>query len=935
MRPFLDKIAERLLIKFPKDMGSMAVVLPSKRAVVFLKHYLSKKISKPIFLPHFFSVEEFVEHLSGLKVMDNISLQFHLYQSYLAHPPKEIDSFDEFLNWSNVLLHDFNEVDRSMVDAKAIFSNLKKVKELENWDIENWSMAEENLSKEQNNFVEFYQQIFNWYFHFNKTLLSKNSTYQGMVYRKAAQEIKEAKIPWKKVWFVGLNALTKSEKMIIEFLKQKDIARVFWDADEFYYNNPNHEAGGFLREQREKWFEIDFKGVGDYFSKEKNTFDVIGCPKNIAQAKVAAQVLNGFSEQDLDASNTAIILADESLLYPVLNHLPKKVKSLNVTMGSPLKSTPLYALINALMSMHIHAHNLQKKAFYYKDVIRLLEHPYFAKICKKESIFDLKKTIQKDNFIFISPSLIKEHIKDKSLQTLFKLWTTSKNAIDILHLLVSLLRKPLVGKKGTIESEILLAFSECIKILDKLQDELTQEIQLKTLQKILQQIIAKEIIPFKGEPLNGVQLMGILESRTLDFKNVIMLSVNEGTLPKGKSVNSFIPYDMKKYFHLPTYSESDAVFAYHFYRILQRAEHVTLIYNTQTDEFGSGEKSRFITQLLSEYSATTIRECVYKGEQLQLKNNNEITIKNTGMEDAISSWAKKGVSPSALNTYSNCSLSFYYHYLAKIKKDDEVDEFADASHLGTAVHSALDEVYEKGILNENLIETWQPKILKQIIQEYRVILKNNNLEEGKNYLSVEIAKKLTQNFLDLEKKEILKAKQNGEQLTIKGLEDDLSGSIQLNNTTFNLTGRVDRVDELGDVLRIIDYKTGKVEEGEVTFFNWDELSENNKKGKAFQLLMYAYLYLNKNPQYLDRKVIAGNFSFKNLKEGLICVSRNKTNKEGNKSNSKEQLLITKKVLQEFEEQLIQILDKIQTEDFVQVEDIKACKWCDYKLICNR
>ena len=281
MRPFLDKIAERLLKKFPNDMGSVAVVLPSKRAVVFLKHYLSQKISKPIFLPQFFSVEEFVEHLSGLKVMDNISLQFHLYQSYLAHPPKEVDSFDEFLNWSNVLLHDFNEVDRSMVDAKVIFSNLEKVKELENWDVENWSMAEEHLSKEQNNFVAFYQQIFNWYLHFNQTLLSQNSAYQGMVYRKVAKEIKRVKIPWEKIWFVGLNALTKSEQMIIESLKQKDIARVFWDADEFYYNNPNHEAGGFLREQREKWFEIDFKGVGDYFSKVKNTFDVVGCPKNI------------------------------------------------------------------------------------------------------------------------------------------------------------------------------------------------------------------------------------------------------------------------------------------------------------------------------------------------------------------------------------------------------------------------------------------------------------------------------------------------------------------------------------------------------------------------------------------------------------------------------------------------------------------------------
>ena len=518
---------------------------------------------------------------------------------------------------------------------------------------------------------------------------------------------------------------------------------------------------------------------------------------------------------------------------------------------------------------------------------------------------------------------------------MFKPWTSAKNATETLVQIVNLLRKPLVGKKGTIESEILLAFSECIKILDKLLDELKQELQLKTLQKILHQIIAKEVIPFKGEPLNGVQMMGILESRTLDFKNIIMLSVNEGTLPKGKSVNSFIPYDMKKYFRLPTYTESDAVFAYHFYRILQRAKHVTLIYNTQTDEFGSGEKSRFITQLLSEYSATPIREYVYKGEQLQLKNNNEITIKNRGLEDAISNWAKKGVSPSALNKYNNCSLSFYYHYLAEIRKDDEVDEFADASHLGTAVHNALDEVYEKGILNEKLIEDWKPKILKQIIQEYRAILKNNNLEEGKNYLSVEIAKKLTQNFLDLEKREILKAKQNGEQITIIELEDDLEGSIVAKGEKFNLKGRVDRVDEVGDFLRIIDYKTGKVEAGEVTFFNWDELSETNKKAKAFQLLMYAYLYLNKTPQYLDRKVIAGNFSFKNLKEGLICVSKYKTNKEGNKSNSKEEMLIDKKVLQEFQAQLIQILEKIQTEDFAQVEDIKACEWCDYKLICNR
>ncbi len=935
MRPFLDKIAERLLRKFPKDMGNLAVVLPNKRAVVFLKHYLSKRIKKPIFLPHFFSVEEFVEELSELKIIDNISLQFYLYQSYLAYPTKEADSFDEFLSWSNILLHDFNEVDRSMVNAQHIFSNLKKVKELESWNLKNWSMAEDNLSKEQTKFINFYQKIYKWYLHFNQSLLTRDTAYQGMAYRKAAKEIEKIKIPWEKVWFVGLNALTKSEERIIDHLKKKDIARVFWDADKFYYNNPNHEAGGFLREQRKNWNEIDFKGVGDYFTNSKKTFDVVGCPKNIAQAKVASQVLNELSEVYLDDSNTAIILADESLLYPVLNHLPKKVKNLNVTMGSPLKNTPLFALVDTLMNMQIHAHNYQKRSFYYKDVIRFLEHPYFAKICNNEDLSQLKSSINKDNFVFISPSLIKEHLKEKQLQDLFEQWNKPKDAIKIMRLLISLLRKPLVGKKGTIESEILLVFSDCINIFDKLLDELTQELQLKTLQKILQQVIAKEVIPFKGEPLNGVQLMGILESRTLDFKNVIMLSVNEGTLPKGKSVNSFIPYDMKKYFHLPTYSESDSIFAYHFYRVLQRAEHVTLIYNTETDDFGSGEKSRFITQLLSEYSSTPIRECVFKGEQLQLEKKTKITIINKGLEDTISNWGKAGVSPSALNKYSNCSLSFYYHYLAKIRKNDEVDEFADASHLGTAVHNALDKVYKKVALSEKLINDWKPAIFSQIVREYEKLLKNNNLDEGKNYLSVEIAKKLMLNFLDLEQKEILKFKQNGEQIIIKGLEDDLNGKISVNNTIFHLKGRVDRVDQVGDVLRIIDYKTGKLESGEVTFFNWEELSESNKKAKAFQLLMYAYLYLNKNPQYMDKKVVAGNFSFKNLKEGLICVSRNKTNKYGKKSNSKETLWIDKNVLQEFEQQLISILEKIQTEDFIQVEDIKACEWCDYKLICKR
>ena len=272
MKPFLDKIAARLLQKFPDSMEGVAVVLPSKRAVVFLKHYLSQKIDKPIFLPQFYSIEEFTEKLSGLEVLDNISLQFKLHQTYLKYPPKKIDSFDDFLKWSNVLLHDFNELDRNLVDAKSIYINLTNVKELESWSVEDWSLSEDNLTTMQSDYISFFEGMLTWYTDFKSTLLKEHLAYQGMAYKQAAEQIESAEIKWNKIWFVGLNALTKSEQAIIDYLKKEDIARVFWDADNFYYENPMHEAGGFLREQREKWSEIDFQGVGGLFCCRKAKF---------------------------------------------------------------------------------------------------------------------------------------------------------------------------------------------------------------------------------------------------------------------------------------------------------------------------------------------------------------------------------------------------------------------------------------------------------------------------------------------------------------------------------------------------------------------------------------------------------------------------------------------------------------------------------------
>ena len=406
------------------------------------------------------------------------------------------------------------------------------------------------------------------------------------------------------------------------------------------------------------------------------------------------------------------------------------------------------------------------------------------------------------------------------------------------------------------------------------------------------------------------------------------LSVNEGKLPKGKSVNSFIPYDMKKYFKLPTYTESDAVFAYHFYRLLQRSKNVSLIYNSETDDFGSGEKSRFITQLLSEYDGE-IKEYIYKGENLEEQNPNQIIIENKGLEDEIALWGKKGVSPSALNKYNNCSLQFYYHYLAKIRIYDEVDEYVDASIMGSAIHDALDLNYPLGVLTEKYISDQTDVIIKHIEKAFIQLLSNQAMKEGKNYLSLEIAKKLTKDFLKLEKQLIQSTKNMNQEIRIISKEEILSHQLTVEGINFNLTGKADRIDFDGDILRIIDYKTGSVEENEVTFAEFDELIENPKKSKAFQLMMYTYMYLKMNSNYIGLDVIAGNFSFKNLKAGLIKVSKKITGKK------KEIVNIDANLLDEFESQLEIILNMIINNNFEQTTDIKNCQWCDYKSICKR
>ncbi len=901
MMTFLEDIADKLLKKFPNKMEKIALVLPSKRAVVFLKNHLSKKIEKPIFLPEFYSIEEFIEELSGLTVLDNISLQFILYETYLMHPPKNKESFSDFLKWSNMLLQDFNDIDRNLVDAKSIYTSLCQVKELENWRTDEWSFLNKKLTEMQSQYLDFFQAIYTWYKKFRVLLLNQNIAYQGLAHRKAVENIENYNFKWEKVWFIGLNALTKSEKVILDNLKQKDIARVFWDADEFYFSNPLHEAGHFLREQSKKWNEIDFKGVGKYYSIKKENFNIISCPKNISQAKVVSQILQTYKKEELENSETAIVLADEMLLYPVLHNLPSVVKQLNVTMGSPLKITPLFSFVESVFNLQINVKKFKREEFYFKDLISVIDHPYFSQIFDKNQTDQFKKLVTNKNLIYIKEEKVNKHFSNKFIIKLFSIWNDCDDAIDFLNELIDTLKYLIIEEKATIDSEILSTFYKKVTTLQSLMENNAFVSDLETLQIIILQLVSNEIIPFKGEPLKGVQLMGILETRTLDFKNLIILSVNEGKLPKGKTINSFIPYDIKKYFKLPTYNEGDAVFSYHFYRLLQRAMNISLIYNSETDDFGSGERSRFITQLLSEYDGD-ISEYIYDGPDFMNKNKNEIVIKNSFLKDSIISWASKGVSPSALNLYNNCSLHFYYKYLAKIRTESEIDEFADESMIGLVIHDALDLNYPIGIISDSYIESIRKSIMNDIEFNFNQIISKDLMKEGKNYLSLKVAQRLTSNFLDLEKKLILSAKKNNQKIKIIGKEIELFHNILVDGIKFKLYGKIDRIDMIVSNIRIIDYKTGNVNISDLTFTDFNELIENPKKSKIFQLLMYSYLVIKNNPKYLEHEVIAGNFSFKNLNEGLIKIRR--------KSKKLEVLKISQLIVDEFENLLKILLSKI-------------------------
>jgi hypothetical protein len=907
---FLDKIAEVLIGKYSKKLTNTIVVLPNKRAKIFLIEALKKQVSTNILSPEIISIEEFIQDIASIRNIDPIELLFEFYEVYLSITDKSTQqSFELFANWAKTLLQDFNEIDRYLLDPSHVLSYLKDIE-----DIKKWGIEVENKTQLLENYIDFWKLLPNYYQSLYTHLLNKRIGYQGLIYREAVNNINHFSdsIKDKQFVFAGFNALNAAEERIIQHLIVSEQAAIYWDVDQTFLNDPFHDAGLFVRRFKSSWKHYKsnhFEWIVDDFSQSKN-IQVIGTSKSIGQAKITGSIIeniiNDNSNSTLD--KVAVVLGEENLLVPLLYSLPSTVGALNITMGYSSKNNPAQILIAKLFKMHTNALSRNAKSYvlYYKDVLDILTHPLVEPYAKTSALVGV---INQNNYTFITHHKLMELNLNPSdlFLLLFQKWDNGSMAV--LETISNLLQTIKANLSNDNEEEkITKAFVYAIfKTINKLINYYSQHShidKIETLYAIYKQVIDLAEVSFEGEPLNGLQIMGVLESRVLDFETVIVTSMNEGKFPAGKSMNSFIPYDVKRELGLPTFKEKDAIYTYHFYHLLQRAKNIYLIYNTESEGLDAGEKSRFITQLEVEKQPNhTLTHEIYNAVLPETAYQPIVVPKSESVMIRLKEIAEKGFSPSALTSYIRNPIDFYFQKILRISEVEEVEENIALNTLGTIIHETLEALYTPFIgkfLSENDILGCFKLLDAEVLMQFKLVYKEGEIKKGRNLLAFEVAKRNVSNFLKVE----LESLKNGDAIKILHLEKPCERILEHPSLPFpiKIAGKVDRIEERNGLIRIIDYKTGKVEKPNVTLKSWKGLTEEIKNDKIIQILAYAYMYEN---EANGKPIEAGIISFKNLKSGFLPFSF----KEGKEENS----TIDSSILNDYLEQMVLLLTEILNE----------------------
>lgn len=916
---FLDKLSKHILAQYKENLQELIIVLPNKRAKVFLLDTLQNHTSQTIFAPQIISIEDLIQEISGIRTIDAIEILFEFYDVYTKITSlEETQPFTTFSNWAKTLLQDFNEIDRYLLEPTFVFSYLKDIEALKRWDLQ----PKDTTSLIDNN-LHFWNKIPEYYTSLYAHLKNKKCGYQGLIYRESIALLNDYsnEINNKKLIFAGFNALNQAEEKIILHLISKEQASIYWDIDAYFISNPYHDAGLFIRRFKNQWKNYvtqPFEWITEDFQQEKN-IQIIGTPKTIGQAKITGKIVEELISSDSNSTKTAIILGDENLLIPILYAIPNSVNALNITMGYSGKNNPAQLLISKLFKLHTNAinRNATHYTLYYKEVLEILNHPLVEPYLQVD---ELIQTIHNNNFTFFSIETLLR-LKDEKypnqknifFDLIFSKWENEPITIlnRISNILLSI--KSFLNNENE-EEKISKAFvyslykviNQLINYCDKHANKINN---IETLNDIYKQIIDLAEVSFEGEPLTGLQIMGVLESRVLDFENVIITSVNEGKFPSGKSQNSFIPYDVKRELGLPTYKEKDAIYSYHFYHLLHRAKNIYLLYNSDNEGIDAGEKSRFLTQLEIEKQPKHMLSHKIYNAVLPEKAYTSVQVPKSSllMERLQEIATEKGFSPSSLTSYIRNPIQFYFQRVLRINEMDEVEENIAVNTLGTIIHEVLEVLYYP-YLNKYLsikdIEEMLLKIDSITLEKFKLVYKEGEIKKGKNLLAFEVAKRNIYNFLQLEKSSL----EAGETVKIIALEEKIETLINDERLPYpiKMAGNVDRIEIRGNVIRIIDYKTGKVDGNSLKINDFEALTSDIKNEKIIQLLCYALMFRNKT-EFDSYPIEAGIISFKNMKAGFMSFGL------GKGRGVIPQTMITDEIVEAFKTEIItlilEILDK--------------------------
>ncbi len=906
MKSFLKDIAQQY--SGIKDLEQYCFILPSKRAGNFLRTYLKDSMSSTVFAPKITSIEVFVSELANTAYLSEEQQLFRLYEIYKSGAPDPIDSFADFSGWASTLLIDFSEIDQYLVDAQKLFSYLEDFKKLSEWN------PTDEPNELLSSYVKFWKSLYPMYEQLKASLYQDHVGTRGMVYRKAVEEVDRylKKHQNTKFVFVGFNALNKAEELLFQHFLASGRTKIYWDIDSYILNDQHHDAGFFIRSYKEQWKqlkELPLEGISSELGKPKK-IEIIGLPMQVAQGQYVGELLSGMEQSTL--KNTALILGKEESLNVVLNALPKELTP-NITMGYALKNSKVSGFVELLFDIHTTATSDSYRA---TDAFKIVLHPLFKSYYSKEvgsSTDALVFAMRKRNLSFWNSSELQK-MKPEAANLFAAVFSKElqnpKQFVKQLLILVEQFQKIAHQDRDLALETDCIYISGLLKKLQSWMDQYEFINSLVALKTLFQRMLSKSNNYFKGEAMEGLQIMGMLESRNLDFETVILTHLNEGILPGGKKMNSHLPYELKKMYGLPTYKERDAVFTYHFYRLLQRCKKVYLIYNIEPEVLEGGEPSRYIAQLETDDILSPMVQKKIVSPRLSTQTKLPISIKKS--EEDVALIKKKFqdlTSPSALITYLWNPIDFYHSYILKIKEIPELDTQMPHYVFGSIVHDSLEELYQGfvgKVLEVEELKNLYPKVqgvVNRFYEHYFVPLDHNS---GKNIIAYEVivsyVKRYIRSDIELSKKQEIK---------LIALEEEFNMPLELASLgmTINCQGKFDRVEERNGVLTIIDYKTGLVEAKQLKMNSWEALSTDYSYSKQLQLLFYSMIYMN---QYELDELQAGIFSFKNIQGGLMLFSE-----EGN-------TIINKKTIDQFKEQLTLLLAEIidSNQAFVEKEPSK-------------